>query len=80
MSDLAVGKRYLTVAEAASYLCVSRWTLYKLVDRRLIPFISIGTNGQASARNLVRFDVKALDQWMEKKAITPLKNTLKNNP
>jgi len=80
MNDSAVEKRYLTIAEAASYLCVSRWSLYKLVQRRLVPFIPLTTGavscGQAAGKAIVRFDIRALDQWMTKKAITPLKNTL----
>ena len=70
--------RFLNILEAAVYLRMSRWYLYKLVERRLIPFIPMPhCEGEPPAGNrrrkqIVRFDIVALDQWMLKKAITPL--------
>ena len=65
--------RYLDVHGAAAYLNVSRWTLYKLVERRKIPFIPIQPAEEAdeAKRAIVRFDAIALDRWMAKQAINP---------
>ena len=64
--------RYLDVNGAAAYLNVSRWTLYKLVDRRRIPFIPIQpAEGGEAKRSIVRFDAQALDRWMAKQAVNP---------
>lgn len=53
--------RYLTVEQAAAYLQVSKWSLYKLVERRDIPFIPFG--------RLLRFDRMAIDRWVEKRSV-----------
>lgn len=64
--------RYLDVEGAAAYLHLSRWTLYKLVQRRRIPFIPIqpAEEGQAK-RAIVRFDALALDKWLAAQAVNP---------
>ena len=69
---MGFGTRYLDVHGAAAYLQVSRWTLYKLVERRRIPFIPIqpAEDGEAK-RAIVRFDARALDRWMAKRAVNP---------
>jgi excisionase family DNA binding protein len=54
-------KRYLNIQEAAQYLRISKWAIYKMVDRRQIPFIPIGRP--------LRFDMKTLDEWMSKRTI-----------
>jgi len=58
-------KRYLNTEEIAAYLRISRWTIYRLVNNNRIPFIPFGTGHDR------RFDVKAIDAWMEKKTIPP---------
>lgn len=64
--------RYLDVHGAAAYLHVSRWTLYKLVERRRIPFIPIQPMEEGEARRaIVRFDALALDKWMTAQAVNP---------
>ena len=64
--------RYLDVRGAAAYLHVSRWTLYKLVERRRIPFIPIQPAEECDAkRAIVRFDALALDKWMAGQAVNP---------
>ena len=64
--------RYLDVHCAAAYLSVSRWTLYKLVERRRIPFISIQPAEEGHAkRAIVRFDAQALDRWMAELTVNP---------
>lgn len=65
-------KRYVDTQEAADYLGISRWTLYRLVQRREIPFIPISGDSATSIRCLVRFDTIALDLWMKKRAVTPV--------
>ena len=66
--------RYLDVQGAAAYLHISRWTLYKLVERRRIPFIPIhpAAEGQTK-RAIVRFDALALDRWMAAQSVNPPK-------
>ena len=56
-------KRYMDTDEVAEYLGVSKWTIYRLVSVRRIPFIPV-----ASGKDK-RFDIKAIDAWMEKNAI-----------
>jgi predicted DNA-binding transcriptional regulator AlpA len=64
--------RYLDVHCAAAYLSVSRWTLYKLVERRRIPFIPIRPAEEGEAKKaIVRFDVQALDRWMAEMTVNP---------
>ena len=69
-------KRYLTVQEASDYLSISRWSLYKLVQRRLVPFIPLTiketSDNQVQGKALIRFDIAALNQWMTKRMIRPL--------
>lgn len=65
-------KRYLTVEEAGDYLGISRWSIYKMVDRRLLPFIPISAEDNPG-KPLLRFDRLALDGWMTAKTIKPLK-------
>lgn len=64
----AQGSRYLTIEQAADYLQVSRWSLYKLVQRRRVPFIPVTVD---SEKPILRFDSRALDAWMAKKAVVP---------
>ena len=70
--SMGPGARYLDVHGAAAYLQVSRWTLYKLIERRRIPFIPIQPAEEGEAkRAIVRFDAQALDRWMAKQAVNP---------
>lgn len=62
-----MGKRYLNAAAAAEYLGYGTGeegaaTIRQLVHRRQIPFVKIGCHRNSP----LRFDVKALDAWMEK--------------
>lgn len=65
----AVPKRYLNPDEVAAYLGLSKKSIYKLVDARSIPFSKPG------GLDSLRFDIKAIDKWMEKQAV-PAKPTL----
>ena len=73
--SMGPGARYLDVHGAAAYLQVSRWTLYKLIERRRIPFIPIQPAEEGEAKRvIVRFDAQALDRWMAKQAVNPPPN------
>jgi excisionase family DNA binding protein len=56
-------RRLLTVREAAQYLGTTPSTLYGRVWRREIAFIKIGRS--------VRFDIRDLDELIEKAKIVP---------
>jgi excisionase family DNA binding protein len=56
-----VDKRYLDVLELASYVGLSRWFIYKMVQRRQIPFIPFG--------RVVRFDRQQVDLWMNQRMV-----------
>ena len=57
-------KRYLTVTEAADYLCVSAKTVRNWISARKIPFIKMGGR--------VLFSIEALDAWLASKVVEPL--------
>lgn len=50
-------KRYLTVAETADYLGISRWTIYRMLKDGLIPHTSF-------SKRVKRFDREKIDQWL----------------
>ncbi|MCM8772761.1 MAG: helix-turn-helix domain-containing protein [Candidatus Omnitrophica bacterium] len=56
-----IRKRLLTIKEASEYLGISVRGLYLMVYRRQIPFVKLGGK--------IRFDVKKLDEWIEKNTI-----------
>lgn len=62
METNGVPKRYCNVPEIASYLNVPVSTIYRKVEKREIPFIKVGPS-------TYRFDIRAIDKWMEKKQI-----------
>lgn len=69
MDIIPIPKRYLNPDELAEYLRLSKKTVYRLVDQRLIPFIKPG------GVDSLRFDIKAIDKWMEKqmvRAVSPV--------
>ncbi len=78
VSELAMTNRYLNIVEAAAYLRMSRWYLYKMVERRRVPYIPMPFCGDEPlismkrSKKAVRFDALALDKWMMEKVITPL--------
>jgi excisionase family DNA binding protein len=59
-----VGKRLLNVAEAARYLGLEVDTMYKKARLRELPSVKVG--------RALRFDVKALDRYIEQNAIKTL--------
>lgn len=54
-------KRYMTIDQLAAYLEVSKFTIYRLINRREIPFIPMG--------RIRRFDPLAIDEWMKKRTV-----------
>ena len=65
-------QRYLSPGQAAAYLSLSVWTLYRLVGRRAIPFIALRPSGSSAGRASLRFDRDALDRWMQKQTVRPV--------
>ena len=59
-----VGKRLLNVREAAQYLGLEVDTIYKKARLRELPSVKVG--------RALRFDVKALDRYIEQNAIKTL--------
>jgi len=66
--------RYVSPKEAARYLGLSVFSIYRLVQRRAIPFIPLHPSGSRTnpvSRASVRFDLQALDTWMKKCTVRP---------
>lgn len=59
-------KRYLNVDECAVYLNVSKHTVYGWISKGKLPHYKIGGK-------LVRFDLLALERWMERKKIPEIR-------
>ncbi|MBZ5634899.1 MAG: helix-turn-helix domain-containing protein [Acidobacteriia bacterium] len=73
--DSSVQSRYISAKQAAAYLGISVFSVYRLVERRAIPFIPLRPSGaQETGRASVRFDLHALDNWMQKQTVKPLAN------
>jgi hypothetical protein len=73
-SDDGIETRYLSPKQAARYLGLSVFSIYRLVERRAIPFIPLHpsrSNGRAANRPSVRLDREALDAWMRKQTVKP---------
>lgn len=51
-------RRLITAKEASQYLSLSTETVYRMASLKKLPYLKIGDR--------VLFDVKALDQWIEK--------------
>jgi excisionase family DNA binding protein len=54
-------RRLITAKEASQYLSLSTDTVYRMASLKKVPYLKIGDR--------VLFDVKALDQWIEKRMI-----------
>lgn len=59
-----ITRRLLTVREVAEYTGLSVHTLYTMTSQRRIPFVKAG--------RLVKFDLKAIDTWIEQHSVKPL--------
>jgi excisionase family DNA binding protein len=66
-------QRYLSPKQAAGYLGLSVFSVYRLIERRAIPFVPLFPSGTAAhaGRPSVRFDIDALDTWMKKQTVKP---------
>jgi excisionase family DNA binding protein len=54
-------RRLITAKEASQYLSLSTDTIYRMASLKKLPYLKIGDR--------VLFDVKALDQWIERHMI-----------
>ncbi len=54
-------RKLLTLDEAASYIGLSRLTMYEWVSKRKIEYVKVG--------RLVKFKQHALDAWIEKHTV-----------
>ncbi len=54
-------RRLITAKEASQYLSLSTDTVYRMASLKKLPYLKIGDR--------VLFDVKSLDQWIEKRMI-----------
>jgi hypothetical protein len=70
--SLSLDRRYVSPKQAACYLGLSVFSIYRLVERRAIPFVPLHPSGaRAKSRASVRFDLRALDTWMRKQTVKP---------
>jgi hypothetical protein len=70
--DISVRPRYLSPKQAATYLGLSIFSIYRLIERRAIPFVPLYPSakaGQPTRRPSVRLDIHALDAWMRKQTV-----------
>lgn len=58
---MEIHRRLLTMTEAASYLGLSKLTLYEWVSQRKIEYGKVG--------RLVKFDQRQLERWIEKHTV-----------
>jgi len=63
-STEAITRRLFTISEVAQYTGLSVDTLYTMVSQRRIPYVKAG--------RLVKFDLKAIDTWIERHSVKPL--------
>ncbi len=54
-------RRLITAKEASQYLSLSTETIYKMASQKKLPYLKIGDR--------VLFDIKTLDQWIDKHLI-----------
>ena len=72
--EQTIRQRYLSPKQAAEYLGLSVFSVYRLVERRAIAFIPLRPShvtNKPSSRASIRFDVEALDGWMKKQTVKP---------
>ena len=60
-----IKRRLLNIQEVADYTGLSVHTLYGMVSQRRIPYVKAG--------RLTKFDMRLLDEWIEKNTVMPLK-------
>lgn len=57
-------RRFLTLKETAAYTGLAQSTLYKMVGRREIPYIKMGS--------LLRIDLAMLEKWIKERTVMPM--------
>ncbi len=55
-------KRYIDIKELSGYLGISKNTIYSWVWKKKIPYNKLG--------RLEKFDLRAIENWMKKNAVT----------
>ena len=55
-------KKYMNLRELSLYLGVSRISIYRMIRRRKLPFISL-------SKRMLRFNVQEIDKWMNKNEV-----------
>jgi excisionase family DNA binding protein len=58
-----ITRRLYSIREIAAYTGLSVHTLYTMTSQRRIPFVKTG--------RLVKFDLKAIDAWIERHSVRP---------
>jgi excisionase family DNA binding protein len=61
-------RRLVDVKDIAGYMGLSTHTVYTWVSQRRIPFTKIG--------RLTKFDLRAIDEWIAKHSVSPMKPLL----
>lgn len=61
MNKNQIEKRLLDINDCAAYLGVSKYTLYRWVNMRKIPYIKCG--------HLLKFDPKDIENWINKNRV-----------
>ncbi|MCH6558668.1 MAG: helix-turn-helix domain-containing protein, partial [Nitrospirae bacterium] len=57
-------KRLVDIRVVADYLGISPDTGYTMVSQRRIPYVKVG--------RLLRFDLKAIDEWITQHSVMPM--------
>ncbi len=57
-------RRLVNIRVVADYLGISPDTGYTMVSQRRIPYVKVG--------RLLRFDLKAIDEWIAQNAVMPM--------
>lgn len=60
-SILSTSKRLLKMADLCDMLGLNKWTVYRMIYSRDIPFIQV-------SKRTYRFDPDAIDQWIKQRA------------
>jgi excisionase family DNA binding protein len=58
-------RRLFNIEEISVYTGLSVYTLYTMVSQRRIPFVKAG--------RLTKFHLKAIDAWIDRNTVMPLK-------
>ncbi len=65
--SLPVRKRLYNIQEVSEYTGLSVHTLYTMVSQRRIPYVKAG--------RLTKFDLIAIDAWIDRNSVKPLEAT-----